>query len=355
MVLTPGARFSIASPDGYRVYRYPWKYTGTIIDKPLRWVIFTFVLIYVLLRERPAILHAHSVSAPTFIAGTFARLFGIPSIIKFAGDWVWETLSTSRLRGKDFTDLYASTFSGRFLTRVERFGVSLFDIVWTPSQFRRENVLELMGTDERVRIIPNSLILPEGGVRNLNTGEEVVVVSANRFIPHKRVSMIVRAFKAANVPNARLVLIGGGEQKEVTEVEEAVRAAGLEGKVTLTGILSSAEIYEIFATAHVYVSASLEEGFPNVFIEAMHYGLPIVATDVGGCREMVMEGETGFLVDPMDEAALAGRMERLMTDIDLRNQYAESAYARSHQYDLRVVVGKFIELYGELARGKKKH
>jgi len=348
VVLTPGKGFERKSPDGYPVYRYPWRYTGTVLDKPLRWIVFTLVYLYVVARERPQIMHAHSVSAPSFIAGAIAKLLGIPTVIKFAGDWVWETLSTSRLRGKDFKDIYESTSQGRFLLRVEKIGVSLFTVIWTPSKFRRQNVIDLLGTDEKVRIIPNSLILPPGGVHLESEGDIITVVSANRFIPHKRVSTIARAFKKADVPNSRLVLIGGGDEKEVEAVRKTIAEEGLSDRVELPGILSSAEIYKRFASASFYVSASLEEGFPNVFIEAMHFGLPIVATDVGGCNEMVHEAETGFLVDPMDEEALSNRMKLLMEDKELRNRQAEAAYASSTQYDLTVVVDRFLELYRSL-------
>lgn len=345
VVLTPGERFEMKSPHGYPVYRYPWKYTHTAVDKPIRWIVFFFVFLTVLARERPNILHSHSVSAPTFIAGTLAKLFRIPSIVKFAGDWVWETLSTGRIRGKDFDDIYASSIEGKFLTWVERTGVSLYDLVWTPSLFRRDNVVALLGNDNKVRIIPNSLILPPSHVRELTQEDESIVISANRFIPHKRVSSIVEAFAKARTPNSRLVLIGGGEEKEEKVVADTITRLGLEEVVTCTGILQSAEIYELFKQASFYVSASLEEGFPNVFIEAMHYGLPIVATDVGGCKEMVLEGETGYLVDPMDMDELSARMHTLLTDISLRNAFAKRAVKESEKYDLTIVVDEFIALY----------
>lgn len=347
-VLTPGAKFVREALDGYPVYRYPWRYTGTFLDRGIRWLVFPVLFSYVLFRERPAVLHVHSVSGPSFIAGAIAKAIGVPSIIKFAGDWVWETLSTPGIKGKDFDELYRSTFMGRMLKSIERFGVSLFDIVWTPSDFRRENVRELLGSDEKTRKIPNSLLLPPGGAHDETERDPVVIISANRFIPHKRIDMIVRAFASLQHPNKRLVLIGGGEEKEQEKVRAVIQETGVSGLVEVTGILPSAEIYRRFSSASFYVSASLEEGFPNVFIEAMHFGLPIVATDVGGCKEMVIEGKTGFLVDSMDEAALAAALQRLAQDRPMRNRFAHAAYAESAQYDLATVVDRFISLYEEL-------
>ena len=131
---------------------------------------------------------------------------------------------------------------------------------------------------------------------------------------------------------------------------EEIKRCRVEDKVTLAGLLTSEEVYALFARASVYVSASLEEGFPNVFIEAMHFGLPIVSTDVGGCREMVQEGKTGFLVPPGDVDAMAERLRRLGEDHALRDAFSTAAREAAKQYDLMTVVEQFIGLYRSLTR-----
>lgn len=349
IVLTPYERFSRSKEfGGVVVYRYPWKYTGTFLDRFIRWIVFPFYFSYVVLREQPMILHAHSVSASSFVAGVLAKLYGMPSIIKFAGDWVWETLSTKGIQGDDFTDVYEKSWKGKTLKAVERFGVSLYTRIWVPSNFRRENVRSLMGSDARVVQIPNALALSEGG-SHVWDGTVPIVISANRFIPHKRVEAIVRAFASLERKDARLILIGGGEKVQEEKVREEIERLHLKEQVTCTGILSSAEIYALFKKATVYVSASLEEGFPNVFIEAMHYGLPIVTTDAGGSSELVQDGVTGYVVPVMDEAQLATRIRDIVENPDVRNRFAREAHSASRQYDLEKVVDSFIALYTELA------
>lgn len=347
VVLTPHERFSRTKERGVVVYRYPWKYTGTILDRVVRWVVFPFYFTYVVLRERPRILHAHSVSASSFVAGVLAKLYGMPSIIKFAGDWVWETLSTKGIQGDDFTEVYEKSWKGRMLKAVERYGVSLYTRIWVPSNFRRENVRSLMGTDARVVQIPNALALSGGG-STVWDGTAPVVISANRFIPHKRVDMIVRAFATLSRKDARLILIGGGEKAQEEKVRKEIERLNLGERVTCTGILSSTEIYSLFKQATVYVSASLEEGFPNVFIEAMHFGLPIVTTDAGGSRELVEDKVTGYVVPVMSEEQLAKRIQDIVENKEARNRYSEKAYEASRQYDLSVVVDSFIALYEQL-------
>jgi glycosyltransferase involved in cell wall biosynthesis len=346
VVLTIGERFGYSSPDGYPVYRYPWRYTGTPIDRVIRWLVFPWYFRRILERERPDVVHCHSVSVLSVMAGWLSRRRGIPSVIKFAGDWVWETLSTRRLRAHDFEDLRQRSAVARLMWRFERWGLSLFAYIWAPSEVRARNVERVLGHRRNVCIIYNALDLPPGGFRVTREGDPFLVVSANRFVPHKRIPMIIRAFAALESPSARLVLIGTGEASEIAKAREAALSLGVESQVTLTGRLEIDDVYDRFRRASVYVSASLEEGFPNVFVEAMHFGLPIVSTDVGGCHEIVREGETGYLCDPDDEAAFGARLKDLMRDLDLRNQMARSGYEHSRQYELATVIEEFMTLYG---------
>lgn len=345
VVVTIGEHFERNNPDGYSVYRYPWKYTGTPIDKVIRWIVFPFYFKRILKKEKPDIVHCHSVSILSFVAGWISKLKAIPTIIKFAGDWVWETLSTSEVKAKDFDDLYQKSLLTRLMWKFERVGLSLFDYIWAPSEFRAKNVEKIQGHRRNVRVIYNALDLPPGGYHEMKEDHPFTIITANRFIPHKRLPMLVKVFARLKDPSMRLVLIGSGSDEEASKVLQVVKSLNLENQVTLTGRIESSDIYERFSKASVYISTSLEEGFPNVFVEAMHFGLPIISTNVGGCHEIVQEGVTGYLYDPMDEALLGNLLMRLRTDIKLRNKMAKAAYNESHQYELSVVLKQFLALY----------
>lgn len=345
VVLTIGERFECKSPDGYTVYRYPWKYTGTFLDKVIRWVVFPWYFIKIVWKEKPDIVHCHSVSTLSFTAGWISKIFDIPTVIKFAGDWVWETLSTSGIKAKDFDDLYEKSALARFMWKIEKIGLGIFDYIWAPSEFRARNVEKVLGHRRNVRIIYNALDLPDGGYQDMKEGDPYVVISANRFIPHKRLFMLVEAFAQIKDSNSELILIGTGPSEEVEKVKETALRLGVEKQVTLTGRIESSEIYEKFSKASVYVSTSLEEGFPNVFVEAMHFGLPIISTNVGGCNEIVQEGKTGYLYEIMDEVLLVDRLRLFKGNLELRNKMAKMAYAESHKYELDTVITHFIDLY----------
>lgn len=106
----------------------------------------------------------------------------------------------------------------------------------------------------------------------------------------------------------QFVVAGGGELQE--ELESQVRDRGLLGKVRFLG--SRADVSRLLKAADAFVLSSAWEGMPNTVMEAMATGLTVVATDVGGVRELVVPGATGHIVPPGDPAALAGALAEVM-------------------------------------------
>ncbi|HJV90105.1 MAG TPA: glycosyltransferase [Holophagaceae bacterium] len=113
---------------------------------------------------------------------------------------------------------------------------------------------------------------------------------------------------AAAFPEFHLRIAGGGEHYD--ELEADIRTRGLQDRVKLLG--SRLDVPRLLRAADALVLSSAWEGMPNTVMEAMASGLPVVATDVGGVKELLLEGETGFIVPPKDPTALAERMLQLM-------------------------------------------
>lgn len=352
MVVTyhESSKFAVSDSNGFRVYFFKSVYTKTFLDKIIRWIVFPFYIIYIFKKEKIDILHCHSVSALSFVAGLVAKILGLPRVIKFAGDWVWETLSTDGVKAKDFREIYNYSAYSRFLTWVEKKGLKLFDTVWVVSNFRKQNVTFLLGSDEKIVLIPNCLLLSGGGPRSWSPSDPVVIISANRFIPHKRLPFMVELFAELNITNSKLVLIGGGNPKEISLVTEAIKKHKIEDKVELLGILTFEELYQRFSKASFYLSTSLEEGFPNVYIEAMHYGLPVITADDGGSKELVVDSESGFVINSYDKDGYLEKMRLLATDINLRNKMSEEAFKRSELFNLELRIADFIKMYKELLK-----
>ena len=107
------------------------------------------------------------------------------------------------------------------------------------------------------------------------------------------------------------------------------------------------DVARILAAADVFCLPSHFEGLPMSVIEAMMTGLPVVATDIRGPREQVVEGQTGFLVPPMQDAPLGAALSRLAADSALRKRMGEAGRARAlDRFDEAKVVGRTLDLMG---------
>lgn len=128
----------------------------------------------------------------------------------------------------------------------------------------------------------------------------------------------------AQFPDLNILLIGDGEQRDVLAGQ--VANAGLEENVHFVGFRQ--DIPELLAASNYFVLPSLWEGLPMALIEAMATGLPVIATAVSGSKQVVIDGESGLLVNPGDSAALEAAMMRLLSDPELAATLGKSARAR---------------------------
>jgi glycosyltransferase involved in cell wall biosynthesis len=134
----------------------------------------------------------------------------------------------------------------------------------------------------------------------------------------------------ADLPEAsrpKLVIAGDGHARD--EVESAIVACGLEKQTELLGWCEGEELSWLYENCSMLVVPSLwDEVFGIVGLEAMAARKPVVAYDVGGISQWLVDGETGYLVPPKDEARLGARIEELLTNPDRAARMGESGYDR---------------------------
>lgn len=163
---------------------------------------------------------------------------------------------------------------------------------------------------DRARLFPGvgdgKLVVLVGNMRSDVKGHAWLIAAA---------PAILREF-----PKTYFVLVGDGNQR--SELERRVRELGLQPNFLFLG--NRGDVPEILACCDMAVLPSKAEGFSNALLEYMASGLPVVATGVGGNVELVRDNETGLLIPPGDEAALAGAILRLLRDPELARDLAES-------------------------------
>ena len=178
----------------------------------------------------------------------------------------------------------------------------------------------------------------------LGLDEDTVLVTAlSRLVRHKGTPELLAAM--ADVP-AHLCVVGTRLASDHgPDMEPVFAASGLGARLHRLGY--RADVAAVLAASDIFALPSHFEGLPMSVIEAMLCGLPVVATDIRGPREQVVDGQTGLLVPPATVAPLAEALRRLALDAALRARMGEAGRTRAVSlYDERVVVARTLDVLG---------
>jgi glycosyltransferase involved in cell wall biosynthesis len=199
------------------------------------------------------------------------------------------------------------------------------------------------------------------GVRTRIRGElglrddDVVVLAVGRLVLEKGYAELFEAWDEVRRahPRAVLVVAGPSDDDKADAVPAAVRDAAAAGGVRFLGMRSDVE--DLYRAADLYVLASHREGYPRSAMEAAACGLPVVATDIRGCRQVVEDGVTGTLVPVRSAPALSRALAGLVADGERRRAFGAAAEARARsEFDQQRVIDTTLRTYRRLlaARGR---
>lgn len=176
--------------------------------------------------------------------------------------------------------------------------------------------------------------------------QELLIGMVGRLAPQKGCEHFVRAAQqvAERYPQARFVLVGDGPLRP--EIERLIERLGLRARFQLLGFRQ--DVHRIYAALDLFVLSSLWEGMPYAVLEAMAAGLPVVATDVPGTRDAIIDGATGLLAQIEDEADIAAKLMHLLADDKLRHEMGERARRMvSERYTADRFIRRLQALYEE--------
>ncbi|PZW47086.1 glycosyltransferase involved in cell wall biosynthesis [Humitalea rosea] len=324
----------LPEPDGFRVIALPmarslnpWAQARAALAL---WRLFR--------AERPDLVHGHF-PISGFLARIVARAAGVPRIAYTCHGFLfnqpgplwrrWLSVAMEWLGGR-VTDVFM-TVSAEEAADARRLHIARDPIAIgngrDPARFRpdaatRAAIRAEMGTAEAT----------------------CVIIAVSRLVRHKGYRELLAAMAA--VPEAELWVVGNRLATDRGEdLEPAFAAAGLGGRLKRLGY--RADVPALLAAADVFCLPSYFEGLPMGIIEAMLTGLPVVATDIRGCREQVLPEQTGLLVPPMQVAPLAEALARLAADPALRARMGAAGRARAMaEYDEAKVLARTLDLLG---------
>ncbi len=280
--------------------------------------------VYQLFRaERPDIVHTHN-PKPGIYGRLAARAARVPVVVNTVHG-LYATPDDSILKRAIVYSLerLAATASDAELVQ-NREDLALLRRLRVPT--RR---LQLLGNGVDLQRFAADETTPAVRARirgELDVADDTVVVGAvGRLVWEKGYRELLSAVEQLGTlaPSARLVVVGPHEPDKADAVDQASRSAAEAAGVLFLGHRN--DIEDLYHAFDIYVLASYREGFPRSAMEASAAGLPLVLTDIRGCREVVEPERTGLLVPVRDAEALAAALARLTSDATLRTRLGAAA------------------------------
>lgn len=274
---------------------------------------------------KPDLVHAHLFPTSAFIAG-LKRVRAIRCPVVFT-----EHNTSNRRREKSaFKPIDTAIYHP-------------FEEIYCISDATRASLLgaypQLSGKTD---VIQNGATLKFDSVLSRTLTPEVRILSVGRLTKQKNYTAALKAIALLDTAPVRYTVLGEGSERK--ELEALAEVSGLSGKVVFEGHRS--DITPFLQHADIFLIPSLWEGFGLAAVEGMNAGLPVVASDVSGLREVVgSDGTCALLVPPSDPQAIAEALGALVTDARKRGTMGKAAFARSKLFDRRIMSEKYLAAY----------
>jgi glycosyltransferase involved in cell wall biosynthesis len=271
--------------------------------------------------------------------------------VKIVGDCAWEAAVN---RGKTFLlidDFQNSKKHGRIeaLHKAQVKVCKGADGVIVPSNYLA-NMVKNWGVPEgKIKAIYNGV-----DFKPLEMGKEEarkkigiagnVILSIGRLVSWKGFRMLIKIMPRLLEINQffRLVIIGEGPERKT--LESIIKNMRLENKVFLVGKKSREELAVFLAAAEIFVLNTVYEGFSHQILEAMALGIPIITTAVGGNREVIRQGENGFMVKYNDEFNLVEAIKTVWQAPELRERFIEEGKKTAEHFSSEKMINKAVKI-----------
>ena len=281
------------------------------------------------------LIHVHY-AIPNAVSAVLAREILAPQPLKVV----------TTLHGTDIT-LVGNDPNYRETTR---YGIVQSDAVTSVSQALRASTQSQLGINTHIDVVPNFIdpkrfekAKNQEGAQRWRVGDERLLVHISNFRPVKRVLDVVDTFHRVHqrVPS-RLLLVGDGPDRP--KVEQRCRTLGICDAITFIGNVPLVE--EALVGADLFLLPSETESFGLAALEALSCKVPVIATDVGGLPEVVIDGENGFLFPVGDVDSMAAAAVKLLRNDDLRRRFGESGRRLAlEQFNQDDIVERYRRIY----------
>ncbi len=279
--------------------------------------------------------------------------------VKIVGDYAWETAVNS---GKTFLliDDFQKTKRRGWIGILHKLQTKVCkgaDGVIVPSNYLASMVKNWGVPEGKIKVIYNGVDFRPSEISREEARKKIgiagnIIISIGRLVPWKGFRMLIKMMPKLLEINQffRLVIVGDGPERKT--LESIVKNMHLENKVFLVGKKPKEELALFSAAADIFVLNTAYEGFSHQILEAMAAGLPVITTAVGGNREVIRQGENGFMVKYNDEFNLIEAIKTAWQTDDLRTRFIEEGKKTVEYFSSEKMINETIKI---LTPGNFKH
>ncbi len=229
------------------------------------------------------------------------------------------------------------------------FSINKSDIVTSVSNSLRDDTREFFGIERDIEVIPNFIDIDKYDKKHnlcernkIAHGDEQIIVHISNFRPLKRVIDVLKIFdKISQKVNSKLIMVGDGPEKK--KAKDFLRQNDLKNKVIFLG--NTNEVDEILCSSDLFLLPSEKESFGLSALEAMALKVPVISSNVGGLKELNINGNSGFTSDVGDIDSMSNNAIKILSNENLKKKFKSQAFENAKKYDIKKVIPLYEDIY----------
>ena len=280
------------------------------------------------------------------IESTIAALILKKKLIrKIVGDPVWERAYNQKKTIESFDEFQNNKHS--FLIEVQKllrnWSINSAEIIITPS-YHLKNFVSELGFSNEILKINNGVDITDIKRTNVHKAD-INLLIISRLVIQKNINIVIEAMELLDNKNVKLSIIGEGG--EFNKLEGVIHELNLQNRVQLLGKIDNNKISQFLLAADIFIQASDYEGLPHSVLEAINNEVPILSTEVGGCKDLLNDGERGFIIPiPPDKKIIAENITYIIDNKDEATKRADAAKVFiSKKYSFLVQANQYMKIF----------
>ena len=312
---------------------------------PIRW--FKTISLIIKHGRKSDILFVNGLGVEAAIANLYLRK---KIVRKIVGDPVWERFYNKKRTSESFDDFQnlKQNLNVRIQKLIRNWSISSSEIVITPSDHLKEFINRTNPKTEVLKI-NNGIEITEFK-RSKTPLHEFNILINSRLVVQKNIHFVIKAMGSIKNLDINLKIIGEGG--EFASLEELIANLKIQNRVKMIGKVENNLISEYLKTSNLFIQASDYEGLPHSILEAINYEVPILSTEVGGCKDLLDNGERGFIISsPQNNQQIAEKINYIYENYDtaLTKAIAAKKYIQN-KYNFSTQAKIYTEVFEKIMK-----